>query len=305
MIVTAAGVNIHPEDLEAVIEEQPGVAACAVVAMETAEGPEPCAVLASRGPGEQAAAAIEGANTRLAEFQRVRRWVLWPEPDLPRTSTGKVRRKAVAAWLERIHGAAATPGNGTAKYNGNSAFGASQDWLLALIGQISGETHAGVGDELHLTEDLHLDSLGRVQLAAAIEDRVGVVSEDGMLDRVETLGELRRLVAGEVDGERASSSYTIKPEIARADGAGNRETLSPALTAESRERSGAHAVQDAGAEDARGRHLYPGWPWMAPVQWVRAAFIEAVMRPLVWLLAAPRVRSMHRGRKPWRPTVHC
>jgi len=289
VIVTAAGVNIHPEDLEAAIEEQPGVAACAVVAMETAEGPEPCAVLASRGAGEQAAAAIEGANARLAEFQRVRRWVMYPEPDLPRNSTGKVRRKAVAEWLEKVQAAATAGSNGAAKHIGNGSFGASQDWLLTLIGQFSGEPHPGVGDELHLTEDLHLDSLGRVQLAAAIEDRLGVVSEDGMLDHVETLGELRRLVAGEVDGERASSSYTIKPEIARADGAGNRETLSPALTAESRERSGAHAVQDAGAEDARGRHLYPRWPWMAPVQWVRAAFIEAVMRPLVWLLAAPRV----------------
>ena len=52
VIVTAAGVNIHPEDIEAAIEEQPDVAACAVVAMETAAGPEPCAVLACRGSGE-------------------------------------------------------------------------------------------------------------------------------------------------------------------------------------------------------------------------------------------------------------
>ncbi len=104
VIVTGTGVNIHPEDLEAVIEEQPGVAACAVVATETPSGAEPCAVLALRGAAdrsaaEQAAAAVAQANARLAEFQRVRRWVLWPEPDLPRTSTGKVRRKAVAAWL--------------------------------------------------------------------------------------------------------------------------------------------------------------------------------------------------------------
>ncbi len=52
VIVTAAGVNIHPEDIEAAIEEQPEVAACAVVAMETPTGPEPCAVLACRGSGE-------------------------------------------------------------------------------------------------------------------------------------------------------------------------------------------------------------------------------------------------------------
>ena len=214
VIVTAAGVNIHPEDLEAAIEEQPGVAACAVVAMETAEGPEPCAVLACRGAGCQAAAAIEGANARLAEFQRVRRWVLWPEPDLPRTSTGKVRRKAVSAWLQKIQSASATH-NGAAKLHGNGGFGASEDWLLTLIAQISGEPHPGVGDELHLTEDLHLDSLGRVQLAAAIEDRLGIVSEDGMLDRVQTLGELRRLVAGEENGWRGSSSPTHADESVR------------------------------------------------------------------------------------------
>jgi long-chain acyl-CoA synthetase len=99
VIVTAAGLNLHPEDLEAAIDQSSGVTASAVVATETANGPEPCAVIAFRGTAEDAAAAIEQANTRLAEFQRVRRWVLWPEPDLPRTSTGKVRRKAVAEWL--------------------------------------------------------------------------------------------------------------------------------------------------------------------------------------------------------------
>jgi len=35
--------------------------------------------------------------------------------------------------------------------------------------------------------------------------------------------------------------------------------------------------------------LYPRWPWLAPFQWLRVAFIEAVERPLVWLLAAPRI----------------
>ena len=65
VIVTAAGVNLHPEDLEAAVEQEPGVAACAVVPLETAAGTEPCAVLAFRGEGEQAAAAIERANAHL------------------------------------------------------------------------------------------------------------------------------------------------------------------------------------------------------------------------------------------------
>ena len=140
VIVTAAGVNIYPEDIEAAIEEQPEVAACAVVAMDTPTGPEPCAVLACRGSGGCATAAVERANAKLPEFQRITRWVMWPEPDLPRTSTGKVKRKPVAAWLARIQAAASAPSNGKQHPVSDGAFGPSSDWLLALIAQITGES---------------------------------------------------------------------------------------------------------------------------------------------------------------------
>src|SRR5208283_1686969 len=113
---------------------------------------------------------------------------------LPRTSTGKVRRKAVAEWLAGIQAAAANTSSGAATNAGAGAFRASTDWLLALIAQISGEAPAGVGDELRLTEDLHLDSLGRVQLAAAIEEQLGISIENGLWEHVHTLGDVRRLV---------------------------------------------------------------------------------------------------------------
>ncbi len=283
VIVTAAGLNLHPEDLEAAVEQEPGVAACAVVAMETADGPEPCAVLAMRGQGGQAAAAIEHANTRLAEFQRLRRWVLWPEPDLPRTSTGKVRRNAVASWLGQIQAAAAgnghggkgsSNGNGNGHRNnrGNGIFGASSDWLLNLIAQVSGEAPPGVGDELHLTEDLHLDSLGRVQLAAAIEERAGIAPENGLLNRVQTLGELRQLLNSEPE-----SAQALKPLRASS------------LRQIHDETEGDHQLQTAPVPSRPGNFVYPYWPWWAPIRWLRMVFQEAVMRPLVWLLSKPKV----------------
>jgi long-chain acyl-CoA synthetase len=43
------------------------------------------------------------------------------------------------------------------------------------------------------------------------------------------------------------------------------------------------------AELAPERHVYPRWPWLKPCQWLRAAFVEVKLRPLVWLLAHPRV----------------
>jgi long-chain acyl-CoA synthetase len=284
VIVTAAGMNLHPEDLEAAIEQEPNVAACAVVAMETASGPVPCAVLAMRGHGDGAAAAIERANQRLAEFQQFRRWILWPEPDLPRTSTGKVRRKAVSAWLAGIQTAAAA--SYTSEAATASAFGVSSDWLLKLIAEISGEAPRGVGDELRLSEDLLLDSLGRVQLAAALEERLGIAPQGGLLEEARTLGELRSLVAGEAKGAGS------------LDGSRNESLRAPSIPRFSAERVGDHEPQQHIADhhesqpesDAAFAHcLYPRWPWLAPFQWLRVAFIEAVVRPLVWLLAAPRV----------------
>jgi long-chain acyl-CoA synthetase len=285
VIVTSSGVNLHPEDLEAAIEQEPDVAACAVVAMETAAGPEPCAVLAMRGHGEHAAAlAIENGNRRLAEFQRLRHWMLWPEPDLPRTSTGKVRRKVVAAWLAQIQAASAAGDDAKVRA---SAIAQSSDWLLALIAGITGETPSGTGDELRLTEDLQLDSLGRVQLAAALEERLGVAPESGLLERAETLGDLRALVACEPDGEGTRAAIDkIQQKIPdEQDSVIARIGSSPTAPVPI-DSSGIVAEP---TEHEPERHIYPHWPWLLPFQWLRVAFIEAVAQPLVWLLANPRV----------------
>jgi long-chain acyl-CoA synthetase len=285
VIVTAAGMNLHPEDMEAAIEQEPGVTACTVVAMETASGPEPCAVLAMRGHGDGAAAAIEHANQRLAEFQKLRRWVLWPEPDLPRTSTGKVRRKAVSAWLAGIQAAGAQANTGEAAAAG--AFGASSDWLLKLIAEISGEVPRCVGDELRLSEDLLLDSLDRVQLAAALEERLGIAPQGGLLEEARTLGELRSLIAGESKGVRSAWTPTLSAEERGKDGAPNLSGEQAAGQALAGAAVQSAIEPESGAAPAHC--LYSRWPWLPPFQGLRTAFIEAVVRPLVWLLAAPRV----------------
>ncbi|WP_420237110.1 AMP-binding protein [Telmatobacter bradus] len=250
VIVTAAGLNIHPEDLEAAVEAQAGVHACAVVAADSALGPEPFAVLACRGEGDLAAHAIAAANAQLAEFQRIHRWALWPEPDLPRTSTGKVRRQAVRDWLQQIEGETRNQAVG---------FGASSDWLLVLIEQISGKRASGVGDELRLSEDLGLDSLGRIQLAAALEERLALTTCDGLLDGVETLGQLRDLVEAGSIGPAADA-----PQGQSEAAASTAPDPAPCL-------------------------VYPRWPWSAPFCCLRLLFQECVARPLVALLAAPRV----------------
>jgi len=321
VIVTANGLNIHPEDLEAAVELEQGVSACAVVPVQTPSGTEPCAVLAMRGSGDLAAAAIEHANARLAEFQHLRRWVLWPEPDLPRTSSGKVRRKAVSEWLDHLQASK----NGDHS-NVPAAFGASSDWLLALITQISGEAPPGVGDDLHLSEDLHLDSLGRVQLAAAIEDRLGISTENGFLDQVQTLGELRHLVTASTEAPASASSPSAKPadrtpppsELPTNDSA---DTATDPAAAQSAQPSTPSSTPNPNtqtpspipqtpdlvvpsAPPPRATYLYPHWPWWAPVRAFRSAFMETIIIPLVAFLTNPAVlRKSDTALNPHEPMI--
>lgn len=292
-IVTAAGVNVHPEDLEAALEEQPAIAASAVVALDTSAGPEPCAVLAIRGGEKEAAESVDRANMRLADFQRIRRWMLWPEPDLPRTSTGKVRRKAVAEWAAIQSAQKGEPVNG-----GGGVRKAHGDWLYALVSEIAGETPAG-GDDLRLSEDFHLDSLGRVQLAAALEERTADAPKEGSVDAARTLGELRLAIAAraedatartEVPKTQIVSEQTVPPVLHNGTGL-SRGPSDPVRTeaVDQRIMDQQTPVVPVHTKTQRPEFIYPRWPWSRPMQWLRSGFLELIAQPLVWFLGHPRV----------------
>jgi long-chain acyl-CoA synthetase len=278
-IVTAAGLNIHPEDVEAALVGQPGVEACAVVPLHTRAGAEPVAVLIFRGSTEQLSDAIDAANASLAEYQRIRRWELWPQLDFPRTSLGKIQRRKVAEWV-------AAQAEGAPRPHCVGEGGESQDPLAALVAEVAHVHPDRVGDDARLDRDFHLDSLARVQLQAELEQRLGVSIADEEFERIATLGELREHLAAasprlplhitaQTD-EAASPQSGAMPQEAASEGAAPAGAL-PA----------AGAAQRAKREHARVS--YPEWTWWPPVQALRVIFQELVMRPLVWLLAKPEV----------------
>src|SRR6185437_3398591 len=60
------------------------------------------------------------------------------------------------------------------------------------------EASDGAGDDsLRLSEDLQLDSLGRVQLQSAIEQRFAIDIDDDAMATAGTVGDLRKLMGGE------------------------------------------------------------------------------------------------------------
>lgn len=175
VIVTSAGLNIHPDDLEAVLMKQPEIKASAVVEAQGQYGPEPFAAIVLRNG--DAAEAVNRANQKLADYQQIRRWMVWPEPDLPRTSTGKVLRREVARV---VAGAQRDP---------KKAAGS----LAQLLQRVTGKS-ADVSEESSLAEDLNLDSLARVELQAGLEEKFGIAVDDAEMQNVRTVGDLRKLV---------------------------------------------------------------------------------------------------------------
>ncbi len=67
-------------------------------------------------------AAVKHANATLGIHQRVAQWRRWPDADLPRTHTLKVRREPVREWFRGVVAAdAVIPGTGMSATDGRPA----------------------------------------------------------------------------------------------------------------------------------------------------------------------------------------
>ena len=111
VIVTPAGMNIYPEDLEAALRRQPEVKDCVVIALPRDGNAEPCAVVIMRDGKADPEPVVRRANETLAEYQRMRNWFVWPEEDFPRTSTQKPRTNAILQVVQARLGAGAGRAN--------------------------------------------------------------------------------------------------------------------------------------------------------------------------------------------------
>ena len=307
VIVTPAGLNIYPEDLEAELRKEPGVRDCVVIGLDRDGNAEPCAVLLLRdasasgalrqgtafypearraapkatdtqasnaakivtaaspsgalrqgtasavpkaggNPGalapeatdtqaSNAAQIVASANSRLAEFQRIRSWLVWREPDFPRTPTQK-------PILARIREGALTElaGRGSSRSEAQSAAPSTVAGVLQRISR--GTSVAGNGADLQLT------SIERVELISALEDRYQVDLSETDFSNATSVADLEKLVQKAEQGQPIADSAG-RPPVFR----------------------------------------YSRWPRWWPVRWIRALAFYCLVRPAMLLLGWPRVRG--------------
>jgi long-chain acyl-CoA synthetase len=124
---------------------------------------------------------VKKANETLSEYQHMRDWYVWPEPDFPRTSTQKARRQSIQEVVE-------------ARLEKREASGPAVDSLAAMIGKIAGRTTGELSSQTSLFGDLGLTSLERVDLLSAIEERYQVDLSETRFAEADTIGEIGKLL---------------------------------------------------------------------------------------------------------------
>lgn len=188
VIVTPAGLNIYPEDLEAALRRQPEVKDCVVVGIDRGGNAEPCAVVILR-QDTNPSAVMQRANQSLADYQRMRLWIEWPQEDFPRTNTQKPRRNVIAEFAAKQI------------LQGRSSDVATPSPVMELLKQITGRNvTSGKGQmarDSDLNSDLGLSSLDRVELIGALEDRYQVDLSQTRFSAARTVGDVEKLLRGE------------------------------------------------------------------------------------------------------------
>jgi long-chain acyl-CoA synthetase len=201
MIVTPEGLNVFPEDVERVLNRLSGVRGSAVVGVAIGPAAEERvhAVLLLE-PGVDPDAIVREANAELADHQKIRRAVVWPERDLPTTEgTRKLKRAAIRDWV-KSGGPPRLVQSGT-------------DALAALVAKYAGRADVAPTATL---DELGLSSLERVELMVAIEDAFQTRIDEGAFSAARNVGDLRSLVDHPSAGETPSREPVDFPAWSRS-----------------------------------------------------------------------------------------
>jgi long-chain acyl-CoA synthetase len=185
MIVTPEGLNVFPEDVERVLNALPGVRDSAVIGLpvdlDHGAAAERVHAVLVLDPSVDVDAVVRAANAQLADHQRIRRALVWPEAQLPRTDgTQKLKRAAIREWAKSGR-----------KPGGHEAEG---DALAALVPIVTVLTSLRATREELGTSSSGASADGRARTRSRAHRQARLRKRD--------IARLRTLVAGSATAER-------------------------------------------------------------------------------------------------------
>ncbi|HEX9023932.1 MAG TPA: AMP-binding protein, partial [Geobacteraceae bacterium] len=180
LIVTGAGVNVYPEEIEEVLNGVAGVRESCVIGIDRGGGEEVHAVFLFDGSGRDPGDIVAEANRRLDPLQRITGYTLWNEPEFPKTTTLKIRKFLVE---ERIRKGAGEEGGRV-----------TGDRLVSLIAAVTGASVADIREESLLIADLGLTSIGRLELVNYLEQEFRLDIDESRIGVGARVCDLRQII---------------------------------------------------------------------------------------------------------------
>lgn len=192
MIVTSAGKNVYPDEVELIYKNLPYVREMCVIGVKSPQQREEVhgvfsvasVVLRDEEKMAELQAAIQERGASIPSYQRLQRTHFWAE-ELPKTSSMRLRRDAVREWILEGGGKQAvdTP-------SAEAAEPIEEGWKRELaneIALISGADADSVQLSDDLDQDLQLDSLMKMEMLAAVEKRFSVSIPEQIALRFQTI----------------------------------------------------------------------------------------------------------------------
>ena len=182
MIIGPGGQNVFPEDIEEILQELDGVEDSCVVGLEQQSGMVKIhAVFLLRDEDVDPKELVGRANEKLASYQKITGYSVWPDDDFPRSATKKIRKEEVLQFLRE-------------RASGDSAIVDGKTPLIKLVASVTGVESAKISEETKLVSDLGLDSLMRIELIARIEDDLGVLIDETEIKIDTTIEDLEKMM---------------------------------------------------------------------------------------------------------------
>ena len=202
IIVLSSGKNIYPEEIEAVYRKSAFIKEICVLGLARPGEPAAERLYAVIVPDEQVLRErkvanvgdiirfdVEGASVHLPHHKHVLGSEIWMEA-LPRTSTGKIKRFEVERRVRDAEARKQAPG-GPVLDEADRAWLAREDLapILDLVRQAA-RPGSTVAPDANLELDLGLDSMERVELLTALEQRMSADIPEEELQRLYTVRQL-------------------------------------------------------------------------------------------------------------------
>ncbi|HSR69068.1 MAG TPA: AMP-binding protein [Acidobacteriota bacterium] len=197
VIVTGAGKNVYPIDLEAIYRALPSIRDICVAGIKTGLTEEVHAVVVPSedlnedtdraGLKREIQLEVSSLARELPSYHRLQAMHLY-SGHLPRNEDGELDRQAIRCWLDRkLDGQAASE---RPSGEGKSAEGSDREVIIQELSRLSGLPEHEISPSSDLYTDLGLDSLLAIELLLFLESNFGITIPDDQASAIQTVGEV-------------------------------------------------------------------------------------------------------------------